>query len=293
MTGIRVRRVLGSFVPLMVTATLAAGFGRRAPHPLGQDRAATPARATAFVYTPGTQRYRLTTVVARTQNQAGGRAPFEFTNTTTMDVTLTLARRTRDTLALTLRVDTVFVASDLDAPPADLTGYRKATLTGLMSPQGHVYAFDAPRDASEPVSNLYRAFRRFLVPFPSGDIGPGTAWSDTTTTTVAVGGFATRTIAITNSRIASDTTYRGQPAWRIDRTGSFTITGNTTTQPDTTRLSGDGTMHATDYVGLSGVFLGNTSTQNTQLQQFKAHEPGVEGTPIQQSIKSTVEEIRS
>jgi hypothetical protein len=252
-----------------------------------------PPRATAaFAYAPGTRRYRLTTVVARTQNQAGGRAPFEFTNTTTMDVTLSLVARARDTLVMTLTVDTVAVKSDLDAPPADLSGYQRATLSGLISPQGRVYAFEPPANATAPTSSLYRAFRRFLVPFPNGSVVPGTTWSDTATTAVKVGGFNTHTVAITTSKISGDTAYAGRQAWRIEQSGTIAISGEAGSGQDSTQLSGDGTIRAVDFVAVNGVFLGNTSTQTTQLQQFKPRQPGIESTPIQQSIKSKVEELR-
>jgi hypothetical protein len=277
-------------------ATVALMLGALAGSPAGGQPSARASLQTrsagGFSYIPGTRRYRLTTVVLRTQNQAGGRAPFEFTNTTTMDVTLRLTTRARDTLAMTLTVDSVAVSSDLDAPPADLAGYQRAKLTGLISPQGRIYTFTAPAGAPTPTSNLYRAFRRFLVPFPSGEIAAGTTWSDTTTSAVKVGGFDTRTVAITASKIAGDTAIAGQDAWRIERTGTIEISGNTASGKDSTSLSGDGTIRAVDFVAVAGVFLGNTSTQTTQLQQFKPNEPGIEGTPIQQSIKSKVEQLR-
>jgi hypothetical protein len=277
--------VLG-FSPLTAPAV-----GANAQPLIRQSAAAGASRAAdaTFSYAPGTRQYRLTTTVSRMQNQAGGRAPFEFTNTTTMDVTLTLAARTHDTLALSLVVDTVTVSSDLDAPPANLSGYQHAKLAGLISPQGRIYAFDPPPGTVDASANLYRAFRRFLVSFPNADVGPGTAWSDTSTSTVKVGGFDTRTVSITTSKITSDTTYAGQHAWRVERTGTITISGDAAAADKSVHLSGDGTMRAVDYVSTGGVFLGETGTQATQLQQSNPNEPGVESTPIQQTIKSKVD----
>jgi hypothetical protein len=244
-----------------------------------------PARAAAFRYVPGTRHYRLTTVVLRTQNQAGGRAPFQFTNTTTMDVTLAIQPHAHDTLALRLTVDSVAVKSDLDAPPPNLDGYRGVRLTGLISPQGQLYAFDAPPHAPEPTVNLYRSFRRFLVPFPRGDIGPNSSWTDTTTTAVKVGGFDTHTV----SKITGDTVYAGQHAWRVERTSNLTIAGTASSDKGPVRLEGEGTVRGVDFVAVAGAFLANSSTQTTQLQEFKPQEPGVESMPIQQTIRSTVD----
>ncbi len=270
-------------------AASAAGSPSRAQSPSTRSARAEPAGA--FTYAPGTRRYELTTVVSRSQNQAGGRAPFEFSTTTTMAVTLTLARRARDTLALMLTIDSVAVTSDLNAPPADISAYKGAKLIGLISPQGRIYRFEPPAHANNPLPSLYRSFQRFLVPFPSGDIAPGAVWSDTTTTPVQVGGFETKTVAIVSSRIAADTTVDGQRAWRIDRIGNITIAGTAAAPTDTVGLTGDGTIRATDYVTVAGVFLRNTSTQTTQLQQYKPNRPAVQSVPIQQTIKSTVRGI--
>jgi hypothetical protein len=277
---------------LGTAVAVATGGGTPLVHAQSASAASTRSQpAGSFTYAPGTRRYQLTTVVDRSQNQAGGRAPFEFTTTTMMNVTLTLARRSRDTLVLALTVDSVAVTSDLDAPAANVSAYKGAKLTGLISPQGRIYRFEPPARAAEPLPGLYRSFRRFLVPFPSADIAPGAVWSDTTTTPVKVGGFDTKTVAIMNSRVASDTVYDGQRAWRIDRTGSITIAGSAAAPTDTVGLTGDGTIHATDYVAVAGIFLGNTSTQTTQLQQFKPNQPAVQGVPIQQTIKSSVRPI--
>ncbi len=294
MTSKRAARSPAAVIRVLLTMAVAVTMGAVGPphHARSASAASTLSQpAGSFTYAPGTRRYQLTTVVARSQNQAGGRAPFEFSTTTTMNVTLTLARRARDTLVLSLTVDSVAVASDLDAPPANVATYKGAKLTGLISPQGRIYRFEPPAGATDPLPGLYRSFRRFLVPFPSADIAPGAVWSDTTTTPVKVAGFDTKTVAIMNSRIASDTVYDGQRAWRIDRTGSITIAGTAAARTDTVGLTGDGTIRATDYVAVAGIFLGNTSTQTTQLQQFKPNQPAVQGVPIQQTIKSSVKGI--
>jgi hypothetical protein len=145
--------------------------------------ASTAASPTAFAYAPGTQHFRLTSVDTRTQDQAGGRAPFEFANTTTQYVTMTIAPRSRDTLALALILDSVGVTSTLDAPPADTGGFRGTRMEGTMSPQGRLYVFAPPPGVTDPKTvALYRAFRRFVTPLPAR-IGPGATTTDTTTDT--------------------------------------------------------------------------------------------------------------
>ncbi len=130
------------------------------------------------MYASGTHHYRITSVDTRTQNQAGGRAPFEFTTTTTQFVTLTLAPRSRDTLAMTLTLDSVNVTSTLDAPPANTDGMRGARMEGTVSPQGKIYAFAAAPGDNHLKVSLYRAFSRFISAVPA-QLATGTTWTDT------------------------------------------------------------------------------------------------------------------
>ena len=100
------RAPLRAAAPRTLTALVAAVLAvPAAGQPAVHTASAHPVAAAPFTYAAGTRHYRITSVDTRTQNQAGGRAPFEFTTTTTQFVTLTLASRTRDTVALTLTLD--------------------------------------------------------------------------------------------------------------------------------------------------------------------------------------------
>ena len=240
-------------------ATSAAGPPSHARSRLSGDRlSAEPAGS--FTYAPGTRRYELTTVVvAFAQNQAGGRAPFEFSTTTTMAVTLTLARRARDTLGPSAhsgfrRGGTRISMRRRPTSPA----YKGAKLTGLISPQGRIYRFEPPAHANgsaarPSIGRSNDSWCRFRV----ADIAPGAVWSDTTTTPVKVGGFETKTVAIMNFRIAADTrgTMASAPGGSIGL-GNITIAGTAAAPTDTVGLTGDGTIRATDYVdGRLSIFL--------------------------------------
>jgi len=285
----------------IAVVVMGAGVGGTRPAAAAAERTGSPAghattapdparasRAAPFAYTAGTHRYRLVTVVKRTQNQAGGRAPFEFSQTTTMDVTVTLARRARDTMSIAVAIDTVYVTATLDAPPPSVAGIQGAKLTGLISPQGRVYAFAPPPGTPPGVETaLYRAFRRFLVPFPSADVHPGTAWVDSTRDTVTKSGFNTTTLTVSTSRVTGDTTYAGQPAWRVERSATLATTGTATDATHHVELSADGTIRGVAYVGTSGVFLGESTNQTHQMR-MAVPDSGIESMPIQQTIQSTV-----
>jgi hypothetical protein len=244
----------------------------------------------AFTYAPGTQRYRVTTVVNRSQDQAGGRAPFEFAVTTTQYITLNLARGSHDTLNMTLTVDSVGVNSTLDALPPDTEGFRGVKLDGKISPRGHLYAFDPPPGTPPgKLTALYRAFRLFLVAFPATRIAPGTTWTDSSTDVMNRDPFKITSVRTTNWKVTGDTTIAGQKAWRIEGDGSVTLTGEGKQGSTPIQLTGDESIRAVKFFGTNGTYLGGTATQNNQIQMSMA-ETG-EGGPIKQTIRSTVEPL--
>lgn len=260
-----------------------------APGLVGAQAGSTP-----FTYAPTTQQYRITTVTKRSQDQSGGRAPFEFTTTTTQYVTLHVARRTPDTLAVAIAVDSLRVTSTLDAMPPDTAGFRGVTLRGTISPQGHVYTFDAP--AGTPpgkVTALYRAFRPFLVPFPASAMAPGLSWTDSTVDHTDRKPFNITSTSVTTWTVTGDTIYAGQHAWRVERVAIITTAGDGTEGVAPVHIAGDETVRAVRYVTASGLYIGGTATQTGQIQltTTNAGPDQSEGTPLRQTIKTTVEPI--
>jgi hypothetical protein len=247
--------------------------------------------ASPFTYASGTRHYRITSVDTRTQNQSGGRAPFEFTTTTTQYVTLTLTPHTRDTLALALTLDSVGVSSTLDAPPANTDGLRGARMEGTISPQGKTYVFaPATGETDRTKIALYRAFSRFLAAVPP-QLAAGTTWSDTTTETFKRGEFDIKTSTVTTSKVSGDTTVAGQHAWRVERNGVLSTTGEGMEKGIPIHLSADGTIRSVQLLSQAGVFLGSAGTQSTHVEMSMTESAGGESQPIQEVIKSTVEAL--
>lgn len=219
-----------------------------------------------FTYAPGTQQYRMTTVTSRTQDQAGGRAPFQFQVTTTQYVTLRLARRAPDTLSISLTVDSLQVASNLDALPPDTAGFRGATLSGTLSAQGRLYRFEAPSGTPPgKLTALYRAFKSFLVPFPSTPIASGMSWTDSTVDHIDRQPLTIASTMVTTWSVTGDTTIAGQRAWRIERSTIVTTVGDGHQGPMPLHLEGDETIRGMRYVTMSGVYVGASATQTSQI----------------------------
>lgn len=244
---------------------------------------------TNFAYSPGTQHYKWTTEVHREQMQGGGRAPFEFDVTTTQMVTVHITPRSADTLNLEVTLDSVGVETRFDAPPPDTHDLIGAKLTGVISPQGHVYSFDPPPGTTDPqLIALYRAFRQLLLSMPNKPLTVGTTWSDTTKERVHKNGFDVMTREIITSRVAGDTTVEGQHAWRIVRHAEIVQSGRSNAQQDTVQLFGDGSMNAVHLLGANGVYLGSQSTQRISLTMKNAVS---ESAPISQVIKTSVTRV--
>jgi hypothetical protein len=254
--------------------------------------------AKPFGYTPGTQRYRLTTVINNQRDQTGGRAPLTYNVTTTQVVTVTLARKSRDTLSLTIRIDSADVDSpDLDAPKPDLSFERGLTLKGTMSPTGHIYEFGSRADAGNAtlatanVAALYKSFQHFLPAFPAPDVHVGLTWSDTSQTRElhrsSFDSVVTQTV--TTWKVSADTTVAGSHAWRLDRSSTIELSGDGTEAGQVIHLDGDGSIKSASFVSPAGIYLGARSSQNVRLvSSFK--ETG-EGAPQSQTIKTTIEPL--
>jgi hypothetical protein len=249
--------------------------------------------AAPFVYTPGAQQYRITTVTKRTQDQSGGRAPFEFEVTTTQYVTVRITSAGHDTLGVAIAMDSLAVASTLDALPADTDGFKGTVLRGTMSPQGRMYAFEAPA-GTQPgkVTALYRAFRPFLVPFPSTAMAPGLTWTDSTVDHIEKKPFSITSTSVTTWTVTGDTTYAGQKAWRVERVAIVTTSGTGTEGTMPLHLEGDDTIRGVRYVTMGGVYVGGSATQTSLLQmntQVGADQS--ESSPIRQTIKTTIQPL--
>ena len=258
--------------------------------------ATAAAQGKSFAYTPGTQRYRLTTVVHNQRDQTGGRAPLTYAVTTTQVVTVTLAQKSRDTLALTVHVDSVDVQSDFDAQKPDVSFERGATFSGTMSPTGHIYAFGSHASAngtlaSSNLAALGKSFQHFLPVFPSADVHIGLTWSDTAEQhelhRSSFDSVVTQTV--TTWKVAADTVVAGSHAWRVDRNATIVMNGDGTEAGQTIHLDGDGSIKSASYINPAGIYLGSKSSQNVRLvSSFK--DTG-EGAPQTQSIKTVIEPL--
>ncbi len=251
---------------------------------------AVPVGAQSFAYTPGTQRYRIEIATQNQRDQNGGRAPAEFDYTTTQLVTVHVTRHSRDTLAVSFTIDSVSQQSALDAPKPDLSWEKGVQIMGTVSPTGQVYTFAPPASADGRVRGLYAGFKYFL-PAVRASLGPGASWADTAKERSGRRGpfDSVSTEKVVVSKVTGDTTYGGQRAWRIERTGSLSLSGQGTEGGKMLRVAGDGTIKGVQYVSPTGVYLGSRVTQIMRL--VESFQDSGDGPASTQTIRSQIEPI--
>jgi hypothetical protein len=248
---------------------------------------AVPAGAQTFAYTPGTQRYRIEIATQNQRDQNGGRAPAEFNYTTTQVVTVQLTRQSRDTLAVTVTIDSINQESGFDAPKQDLSWAKGAKLTGRVSPTGEVYSFAPPADADANMRGLYSGFRYFL-PALRASVAAGSSWTDTSKDRSGKRGpfDSVSTQRVVTSKVTGDTTFAGQRAWRIERSGSIVLSGQGVEGGKGLRVAGDGTIRGVQYVSVAGVYLGSKVTQIMRL--VESFQDTGDGPASTQTIRSQI-----
>ena len=96
--------------------------------------------------------------------------------------------------------------------------------------------------------------------------------------------------AITTSRVAGDTTFQGQKAWRVERSSVLSLQGTQSQAGQELKVEGNGTGNGTYYLGADGKYLGSSATQRMNM---RITLPATGQTvPVTQAVTSTVEMIR-
>ena len=217
--------------------------------------AAVPVTAIAqdFAYSPGTTHYRLTVKSSGISEVQGKKR--EVGLDAEQRMTLRLVPRGRDTLALSITLD----SARIEAPamgPLDASPAMGMQVNAVLSPLGRVYSRELPnlrgRDAFTLVAEEMARFLPILPAF----LRPGLTWSDTLTEPVNQMGIAITRTRIANFRVLSDTIIDGERAWRVQRNASTTMSGTGTAMG--TPMSYEGNSVGTGMLFLSqgGRYLG-------------------------------------
>jgi hypothetical protein len=202
-----------------------------------------------------------------------------------------LTPQSRDTMRVTITVDSITVSSNLEAPAPDVRHLQGAKVTGTVSPQGRIYLFEPPAGSADAeTSALYGAFRRFLLPFPRTPLRVGAKWVDTSASVTKRGGLDITTREVSTSTVVGDA---GERAWKVERQSTVATDGQGREAGEPIHLIGDGTISGVHLVSPRGTYLHAESTQKLNLTlSMSASGAGGDSKPIAQTIVSTVERLQ-
>ncbi|MEP6690271.1 MAG: hypothetical protein ABJD07_03890 [Gemmatimonadaceae bacterium] len=236
--------------------------------------------AQGISYGPGSAKYRVSTIAVQSQEMQGQSRTDSAT--TIQYISVSVTQKSKDTLQFAMSFDSGSVKSTSPMAAADVNKLKGLRVTGTMSPIGKRYASMATDTVTEGAADLALGLTRLFVPIPGG-AKTGTAWTDTTSTKANRSGIDISSQSITNYKVAGDTMYAGQKAWRIQRVSAVTASGSGTTQNQVVTIQSSGTVNGTLYLSAGGMYLASNSLQS---QTGKVTLP-VMGMEIPQTVHIT------
>jgi hypothetical protein len=167
-----------------------------------------PAVAQTFEYAPVKAQYRLTSTTKGAQEAMGQKQEFESTNSQLLSVSL--ARQNRDTVAMTVVLDSITAVGPMGMIPPGLDKLLGISVSAKLSPFGAVYSTEGPKDTTiANVAQITEEMGRFL-PRIRGKLTAGSTWSDTTTGKVKQNGIDIDRTVISRFTVVGDTTVAGE-----------------------------------------------------------------------------------
>ena len=246
------------------------------------------ALAQGFEYLPGTSQYRISSKTHGSQEAMGQKTEFDTSNDQLL--TITVAKQTKDTLAVTVVIDSLNAVGPLGAPPPGIDKLRGVKIAAKMAPYGFVYSSVGPKDDSIPQgAQVTDELTRFL-PRIRGKLAPGATWTDTTTGKITQAGIDVDRRTIAKFTVVGDTTVGAQKAWKIARETNTALSGSGTTQGQPMTMEGTSNGKATLLMAQNGVFLGGMNEDDAIIKIVLAAN-GME-VGVVTKAKTTVEKVK-
>jgi len=220
--------------------------------------------AQGFEYAASSGQYRVSQKATGTQEAQGQTQEFQTSNSELL--TITVARASRDTLNLSVFVDSVTAVGPMGMPVPGLDRLAGRTVTAKLSPAGVVYAAVGPTDDSIPNGAQITTDLSRILPRVKARLAPGASWADTTSGTVRQNGLSVDRRVISTYTVAGDTTWQGQQAWKLNRESNTTMTGGGAPNGQMMSLEGTATGKGVVVVSKSGVVLGGTGEDHADIK---------------------------
>ncbi len=246
---------------------------------------AAPLRAQGVEYSPGTMRYRISTVNSGSQTSPMGNQDFH------MDVkqllTVNVARPAKDTLVVTVTLDSM----DIEGAPAkqDLSSILGAKFTTYISPTGKLYSSKAPEGGNPVLAQLTDGVARFLPSYRS-NLHAGMTWADTVTDKVDQNGMELNRTVASSYKVLGDTTVSGTKAFKVSRVAKAKAAGSGTTQGQPISVESATTSDAIFLLSPKGVYLGGRQNDDAEVK-ITILSQGAE-INVKQTATSTIQALQ-
>jgi hypothetical protein len=246
---------------------------------------ALPLGAQEVEYAAGTTRYRVSTTTKGTQSTPMGNTGFELGMR--QQLTLNLARQSKDTILATVTLDSI--ALDGADEVAEVAALRGAKFVSLVSPTGRVYSSQSPANQNLLASQIAEGITRFL-PAYRAHLKTGATWADTTAGKVTQQGVEVERTIVSNFTVEHDTTIGGVKAFKVARVTSVKAAGSGSAQGTPISMESSGTSNGAFFVSTKGVFLGGSSNDDVDLK-LKILAQGAE-ISMKQNARTKIEPIQ-
>ncbi|HVZ76866.1 MAG TPA: hypothetical protein VG818_02660 [Gemmatimonadaceae bacterium] len=223
---------------------------------------APSAEAQQFEYTPGTAHYRVTSNIKASQAMMGQTSDIEQTGSQT--ITMAIARRAKDTLALDITLDSVTSGGTM-GPAQGIEKMNGLKVQAFVSPNGAFYSYRVPSDTSQMAASLAEQIAHMLPRVPTA-ISKGATWADTVSGKVSQSGIEMTRQIISTYMVEGDTTIGGVKAWNVSRKSSATTSGVGAAQGQPMTLQGTSTGSGHVYLSASGSMLGSDGIEDVQTK---------------------------
>jgi len=220
--------------------------------------------AQGYEYAPGTSQYRITSKTHGSQEAAGQKNEFDTSNNQL--ITVTVARQTKDTMNVTVVIDSASAVGPMGAPPPGLEKLVGMRVAAKIAPWGALYSSVGPTDDSIPLgSQITDQFGR-LLPNVKTKLATNATWADTTTGKLTQGGIDVDRRTVSKFTVVGDTTVGGQKAWKIERQSSTALSGSGTAQGQPMTMDGTANGKALLLLSQAGVFLGGMNQDDAIIK---------------------------
>lgn len=220
------------------------------------------AGAQAFEYAPASAKFRVSQVTKVTQEAMGQKQDFEQTSSQLLRVSV--ARPSKDTVALTVVVDSISSVGPMGPQPGieRLIGVQA---DAKLSPAGTLYSASTKDSTIEGAVNVADGTGRFL-PRIRGRLAKGATWADTSIGKVKQSGLDIDRRTYSRYSVEGDTTVGGEKSWKVVRQDSTSMSGTGMMQGQAITMEGTSIGKGSLFLTPKGAFVGGEGGEEAKIR---------------------------